>query len=1568
MSDCIITEKLRKRLGLPFTKKMNCTLDTALPSGKLKKLGNTEPVKLYIGNARSHYEITPMVVENMSDPINIGSQFLSKLSKTCSNVCIRFDQGEPRLEIGRDKEQLVQLIEPEESMKQNNLETENNKQAIEKDSKQNDDLNPRRPRMRGNVTLNRSQMHRIVECCVATQDTVLAPSKLTFVKTINNLNKEAEKQELLHVEPVKGKDYQTIPGIYKTSFGKIAILNHTKSPIVIRQGERIANISAVLEKEYEYKDTEEKVTKLNLTERNASTLVEQLKIHQNKVLQGNPKAKQKLLELVQKYKDVFTDPELNPGIGKTSLVEFDIRLVPNAKPTTQRLRPLNPAQKDDLKKTIKNWEKDGIIEPAPPHCEWSSAVVPVLKKTGEIRWCVDYRDLNSKTVGDKYPLPSIEENIEALRGSTYYSTLDAASAYHQIPVAPEARKYLAFVTPHGLWTFSRMPFGAKNSGATYSRFVKMVLDQLNDPAVLAYLDDVIVHNSDLMEHMETLEKVLEAHRKAGIRLRPSKTFLVHQEIDYLGFHISKGDHVSMIEAYVEKILDWPTPTNKKELSSFLGFTSYYRSFISDYSFLTNEMNDAKKEDQAFEWTETMDEKFKKLKQKFAERPIRAFPDYESDQPFQLSVDFSAENLGAMLTQEQNGQERLIAVAGRKTTKYEKNYHSTKGELAAVVYGLRKFEHLLRFKKFILYTDNSSIVWLREAKRPRGIIFRWLTELISYDFEVRHRPGKQNVCADALSRSPHMDPPSQSDNEEENEYVYRVREYLEKLDLIGDMLEVENDDEQPDLEIENIEDDTDLENIKEAQKEDPILREVREWCSRGQKPSKEELRGKPIMLKHYAQEFECLSLRDDVLYYTKEIQAIQDKPVIRIVLPERKHRAMFKHVHEDLHSGHFGQRATCLKAISRFYWPGIWGDVKEMVAKCEHCISKKTQPNTKDAIHHPVITRGFPGEIIYIDLVGPLNVTAEQNRYILTVEDGYSRFSQAFPIRNKEAVTVAKALYDGYISVFGPPYQIYSDNGLEFVNRVLQELADRWQIKKTTSAPYCPHSNLVERFHRTLNQFFRTTVDREELQWDRYLKSAVLAYNTKIHSSTGYTPYRVTFGRECRLPLDLLIPLPGPEPVDMHDYVKATQNSYKTMFQYIRTNQQNTIKRNAKYYQNTQRFKVGALVWYLSPVRINEKPTKFTDNWLGPYTITSKETETIFVIKPLAGGRTLKVHCSRLEPIKDPRYLIQARTPRNVEMVEGDELAEELEFAPVGNAPRIPIQNVGDVELMVDLTRRGPGRPKKQSLERPQPNPPDNVVEPQPGPSGIKIPEPQPLPDTDDEMIRGNKRAGEDIPGPTRDIRPRKEGTKRPFWSHSDSDESSEDNRPGRRLKKDSYSPKFLDNEDQRILPVGTPDSSDSEGIDNIRQQLVNVQISDDSTIPREAMQGSAVYDVCAKRKVTLKPREVTKVDININKVKIPDGYLLHLISRSGLSCKGIFTLPGIVDPNSVGPVYCLLYNSTDTSFVISKGQRISQCYLQPLTSVNWNHVKHIPQPHAENPYLGFGSISHMCERCINVLS
>ena len=1270
-SDVVITDDIRKRLDIPFVERMQSSLDTALPGSKLTKLGKTETIKMIIGNSDNAHAVRPLVVHSMADEANIGSHFLAKLSKNCQNVAIKFDQGEPSLVIGKEKEALIQIseenypeIDSDQQCQKNVIDQKNvaiqiNSPNVQRDkscqAKQTMDnpdkscqvkqtmnkrdapgvssslikgsaspVSPQRGRtmQKGNISNTREKVSNMNEYVKASKDVTLKKNTLTFVDVDLVQNKESADQALIQVEPcsTNSKEYHAIAAIYKKKLKKIAILNVGREPIQIRQGEKLANICSIHEsKKKDESSITERISKLTVP--NYKDLIDQLRIEENSLLKEKPKVKEKLIQLIKKYADVFSKPEDSQIIGCTDLIEFDIKLKEDAVPIAQKLRPLNPKQKQDLKETIENWKKDGIIEPAPNHCEWTSAVVPVLKKTGQIRWCVDYRQLNSMTIADKYPLPNIEENLEALQGSKIYSTLDAASAYHQIPVAPQARPYLAFITPHGLWTFSRMPFGAKNSGPVYSRFVEMVIGKLKSKSVLAYLDDVIVHSAELEDHLQELERVLIAHRDAGIKLRASKTHLLHEEIDYLGFHVTP-DGVGMIESYVEKVLNWPVPTSQKELNSFLGFSSYYRSFIKNFSYLTNEMNDAKKKTNSkFEWTETMDKKFKEIKQKFAERPIRAFPDYSSPNPFQLSVDFSAENLGAILTQEQDGQEKLIAVAGRKTTNYEKNYHSTKGELAAVIYGLRKFEHILRFKKFILYTDNSSIVWLRTAKKPRGIIFRWLDLLTSFDFDIKHRPGKENVCADAISRSSHMDHPTREENEEESEYIYRIGEYIESIDLIGDMLDADND--ESDHEIDNVESDENLENIKEAQQEDPILKDVRFWVQRNQKPTKQELEGKPLILKHYAQVFELLSLQNDVLYYTKEMSHIQDKPVTRIVLPERKWRAMFHEVHEDIHSGHFGERATCLKAISRFYWPGIWQWTKDQIKKCQYCISKKIKPNLKEVVHCPITTKGFVGEVLYIDLVGPLNPTQDQHRYILTCEDGYSRFVNAIPIKNKEAITVARALYDNYISIFGAPYQIHSDMGTEFTNRIMTELADKWNIKKTTTPAYSPHSNLVERFHRTLNQFFRTIMDREELQWDRYLKAAVLAYNTKIHETTGLTPYYVTFGREAKLPLDIVIPTPNPEGLELHDFVKATQNNFKTMFEYIRRKQQQTIRRNAKYYTGSrEKFRVGMLVWYLSPVRLNAKPSKITDQWLGPYTIISKETETVFVICPMTGGRDL----------------------------------------------------------------------------------------------------------------------------------------------------------------------------------------------------------------------------------------------------------------------------------------------------------------------------------------------------------
>ena len=233
---------------------------------------------------------------------------------------------------------------------------------------------------------------------------------------------------------------------------------------------------------------------------------------------------------------------------------------------------------------LDKWLKNDIIEES--NSPWASPLVCVMRIGKENRWCVDYRVINSYTVGDSYPLPSITENLEKLRGSRIFSTLDAAAAYQTILVKKDSRPYLAFITPHGLYQPKKMPFGPKNAPACYSRFLEMILQRMRTPYVLGYLDDIICHTPNLKLHLRELRKVLETHREAGIKLKPSKTILFQEEADYLGFRVTK-DGIKMRDDYVEKIVKWPVPRTVKELNTFLGFVGYYRSFIEDFSRLTN---------------------------------------------------------------------------------------------------------------------------------------------------------------------------------------------------------------------------------------------------------------------------------------------------------------------------------------------------------------------------------------------------------------------------------------------------------------------------------------------------------------------------------------------------------------------------------------------------------------------------------------------------------------------------------------------------------------------------------------------------------------------------------------------------------------------------------------------------------------------------------------------------------------------------------------------------------------------------------------------------------------------
>ena len=241
---------------------------------------------------------------------------------------------------------------------------------------------------------------------------------------------------------------------------------------------------------------------------------------------------------------------------------------------------LGPQKEIEAEKQVQALLKQGLIEPGSG--AWSSPVVLVRKKDGSWRFCVDYRRLNAVTQQDAYPLPRIDESLDALTGSRYFSTLDLVSGYWQVPLDEDAREKSAFATRSGLWKWKVLPFGLTSAPATFQRLMEQVFQGLHWKTLLLYLDDVIVIAPDFETHLRRLEEVLKRLRQAGLKLKPSKCALLQAKVQYLG-HVVSADGISTDPEKIEAVRDCPPPSDLKELQAFLGTVGYYRQYLADFA-------------------------------------------------------------------------------------------------------------------------------------------------------------------------------------------------------------------------------------------------------------------------------------------------------------------------------------------------------------------------------------------------------------------------------------------------------------------------------------------------------------------------------------------------------------------------------------------------------------------------------------------------------------------------------------------------------------------------------------------------------------------------------------------------------------------------------------------------------------------------------------------------------------------------------------------------------------------------------------------------------------------------
>jgi hypothetical protein len=295
-------------------------------------------------------------------------------------------------------------------------------------------------------------------------------------------------------------------------------------------------------------------------------------------------------------------------------------------------------------------KKDGVFERP-----WAAPIVLVRKKDGSTRFCVDYRKLNNVTRKDSYPLPRIDDTLEALSGATWFSSLDLKSGYWQVGVHPEDREKTAFTTGRGLWQFRVMPFGLCNAPATFERLMERVLAGLPLSVCLVYLDDNLIPARSFDDQIQNLRSVFIRLRGANLKLSPKKCTLFKRQLKFLGHIVSKNS-VATDPEKLEAVKSWPTPTNVSEVRRFLGLCSYYRRFVTNFADIARPLHQCTEHARRFDWNEEMEKAFADLKKALVEAPVLGYPD--PDGHFILDTDASAYSIGAVLSQIQHGEEKV----------------------------------------------------------------------------------------------------------------------------------------------------------------------------------------------------------------------------------------------------------------------------------------------------------------------------------------------------------------------------------------------------------------------------------------------------------------------------------------------------------------------------------------------------------------------------------------------------------------------------------------------------------------------------------------------------------------------------------------------------------------------------------------------------------------------------------------------------------------------------------------------------------------------------------------------
>jgi transposase InsO family protein len=799
-----------------------------------------------------------------------------------------------------------------------------------------------------------------------------------------------------------------------------------------------------------------KYKKVNLAE-----LIPTLK-HLNKLKQ------EKLNKFLQKYESM-----LDGTLGNYTGSDYKIELKDNVKPYHARPFPIPRIHEETLKKEVERLIKIGVLKRI-NNSEWAAPTFIIPKKNGTVRFISDFRELNKRIKRKPFPIPKIQDLLLKLEGFKYATSLDLNMGYYHINLCPMSKRLCTIVLPWGKFEYQKLPMGLCNSPDIFQEKMNELFVGLD--YVRAYIDDLlIISNGTFDDHLEKLDKVFNKLQTAGFKINAEKSFFAKDELDYLGFKITRNGIMPLPDK-VQAIQNIAPPKTKKQLRSFIGIINYYRDMWIHRSEILAPLTAMTSKQATWDWNKKCQDSFETIKKIVSRETLLSYPNF--NEPFEIHTDASKQQLGAVISQ----NKQPIAFYSRKLNPAQVNYTTTERELLSIVETLKEFRNILLGQQIKVYTDHKNLTY-KTFNTER--VMRWRLILEEYSPELIYIQGDKNIVADALSRLELTEDPPDLQPE-----VNVLAEHfaLSKTDV--------PEEAHP----------TNLKTIMRYQQNDKELIETAK-------------KNKNFSIKQFHGAGKQYSL---ICFNNK------------IVVPKQLQKRIVQWYHTTL--CHPGETRTELTISQNFYWKNLRKTVHDVCSKCDACQFLK-RSKTHYGKLPPKEAEAVPWDTLCVDLIGKyqFNPQGGGKKYQMTTTSGKKVYLQAVTMIDPatgwveiRALPGARADYVSnqvelaWLTRYPLPNKIIVDRGNEFLAEFRTLIDEDYGIELKHITTRNPQANaILERVHQTIGNIIRTMniqqmVLDDENPWDGILASTMFALRATVHTTTQFTPTQLVFGRDAIL--------------------------------------------------------------------------------------------------------------------------------------------------------------------------------------------------------------------------------------------------------------------------------------------------------------------------------------------------------------------------------------------------------------------------------------------------------------------